>query len=684
MNSAYDILLDPDANPDFKGYFIFGKEQPIEILPNFNTINIFVGSNNSGKSRFMRTLMKEQKIIGKKSDINFLKINSECNKIIENLKIEWARKPNIYGTNTQPEIVNRINGIFVSQLNFKNTEYFLDATLTQFQSNHYQLEQAQELVLNSATNYYTKSNTTTQIEITDEFKQSLVKAIELSKELISNYKIKKIGTNLNYFIPTLRTAHSLFEKPVGEKTEHSKLKKDIFLDTLIKNYDLKKFVNESPILEKKDETSAIKKIYIFTGINLYNQIVNARNGKRKGREDFEKFEKFIGKQFFNTEAFEIVAQLNTSEKQQNIEENEIINISIEDDDGKNLYELGDGIQSLIILMYSIFMAPDNTVIFIDEPELNLHPGMQRLFLEQITHEDLTKKNLTYVIATHSNHFLDLTIEKDNISVYSFSKNKDNRFLIKNVNAGDNELLRELGVNNSSVFLANCSIWVEGISDRNYIKSFLIAYCKKIGKPLPKEDIDFAFLEYAGSNLAHYDFDENEKESIKAFALNNRILILADNDKGKEEKHKKYKKICELNQENLKYETTAPYREIENLLNDEVWENVLIDLCDKKKVKKDESGIQESIVKAIEKLPIIKFNAKYIGEYLKSLEIKALNNVYELIGDSPQSLKSDCKTRLSKIILDKTIKGELNWESFSKKNPTVLELTKSIYNFIMKK
>ena len=53
-----------------------------------------------------------------------------------------------------------------------------------------------------------------------------------------------------------------------------------------------------------------------------------------------------------------------------------------------------------------------------------------------------------------------------------------KFIIKNVNSGNNELLRQLGVNNTSVFLANSSIWVEGISDRNYIKAFLIAYCNQ--------------------------------------------------------------------------------------------------------------------------------------------------------------------------------------------------------------
>lgn len=58
------------------------------------------------------------------------------------------------------------------------------------------------------------------------------------------------------------------------------------------------------------------------------------------------------------------------------------------------------------------MAENNSFIFIDEPELNLHPGMQRLFFEQITlNKDITDKNLTFFITTHSNHLLDLTLQQ---------------------------------------------------------------------------------------------------------------------------------------------------------------------------------------------------------------------------------------------------------------------------------
>ena len=139
-------------------------------------------------------------------------------------------------------------------------------------------------------------------------------------------------------------------------------------------------------------------------------------------------------------------------------------------------------------------------------------------------------------------------------------------------------MQYLGVSNSSVFLANCSIWVEGISDRNYLKAFLKAYCRDTEKKnYPKEDIDFAFIEYAGSNIDHYNFNKEElKEKINAFAINNKIFLISDYDgEYRNEKHRFY---YSYKHENFSYKTTKPYKEIENLLHLRVWNKILIHFC----------------------------------------------------------------------------------------------------------
>jgi AAA ATPase domain len=688
MSNKYDIFLDSKEQPDFKNYILFGEEKEIDVLPNFNTINILVGSNNSGKSRFMRTLMKQQKLQGFYKFKYLEEKSKKFNDLLDQLKINWIWQGRTEGTSEIQNFIRTNPNLSLEKLKTEASQIFFQSKSPNFEFNKKMFEVITKIFENGLEVFYLDSvgNSKNPIRANEKAPALLLEADKLNEELSTFFTTKDFESNINYFIPTLRTAHSLFEKNDANTTEKlSKVKKDIFHDTLIKNYELAAFTKT---IDNKNK----KSVNIFTGLNLYNEIINARNGNKDARNKFYDFEKFVADNFFGGKEIDIVANLHTDKIHVNDNTEDLINISFsnksgEKEEGKRLYELGDGIQALIILMYSIFMAPNDTMIFIDEPELNLHPGMQRLFLDQITNnKDLTTKNLTYVIATHSNHLLDLTIEKDNISIYSFSKNENNKFLIKNVNAGDNELLRELGVNNSSVFLANSSIWVEGISDRYYLKAFLLAYCNaNKDKTMPKEDIDFAFLEYAGSNLVHYDFNNENENSINAYALNNRIFILADKDEGKEDKHNQLEKFAELNEDNLVYETTGEYREVENLLSEDVWKEVLIDFC--KKTKTRNSEVKDILLGEIEakikKKSLGNFKAEYIGKYLVALNIDELNTVYEGNKSNPKSLKSEYKTLLSKMVLDKTINGELKWEHFSK-NKKVVSLIENIYSFITNK
>ncbi len=80
----------------------------------------------------------------------------------------------------------------------------------------------------------------------------------------------------------------------------------------------------------------------------------------------------------------------------------------------------------------------------------------------------------YFITTHSNHLIDSCFDYNCISIYKFInyENKNNTFKVVNSSPNDVETLQLLGVNNSSVFIANCTIWVEGISDKILISKYL--------------------------------------------------------------------------------------------------------------------------------------------------------------------------------------------------------------------
>lgn len=669
--SKYDIIFS-DKKKDkkeeiIKSYYFDGEDELIKVFPNFNRINIIVGSNNSGKSRFMRFLMSQDSFLGIKEINNF--------------------KTNIEDYNLNVNVINSKVDDFIHKINTRRSiDYTGGKDLQGKQANIYGTNRLRLLSIEHGESMveFIKDNNLKIKQLSP-----LVERNEIADyDRITYSTFKNYDKDIKrYYIPTLRTAHSLFTM---NESNYKKIEQDIYRDTLNKYYDLHKM-----------------NIDVFTGIHLHREILNTRNSKREVRQSFEKFEKFISKNFFSGKQIDIVAEFNKDENEKGFNHSEVISVHIEGEKNtRYLYELGDGIQAIIILMYKIFMAEPNSIIFIDEPELNLHPGMQRLFLEQIySNKDLEEKKLTYVISTHSNHFLDLTLEKTDVSIYAFSPkhqdNNDKEFIIKNVNAGDNQILKHLGVNNSSVFMANCSIWVEGVSDRNYIKAFLNSYLsylntKTAKKHVLKEDIDFAFFEYAGSNIDHYIFDSEYAitetdaivKDIKALALSNRIFLLADSDissKGST----KGKKLIVL--EKSKTDNFIPkiiwnIREIENLLTNEIWEKVLISLCNKNLIKDHKADIVSKINLALQDIKYSKYKKKYIGYFLNDIRNKVgmiggqyvINeSTYEVKkGNEFGTLKN--KRELSELVLEL----EFSWDILSS-NIDIKKLTIEIYEFIKK-
>lgn len=662
MKDFYDLIF--SGSTEFTDYFLNEEVEAISFFPKFNNINIIVGANNSGKSRFIRNFMTFQNLQGV-DDLNKIRTfiplyNEQVEEVNQKIQSEmstyrYQAEARYYpdGRNPYKEKVNVLFRNLLKVLDFN----FLADFLSIIEENKIKIKDL---------SYFGIKN-----EYLSDF-------IEIDEFFLREYKNIK-----RYYIPTLRTAHSLFNL---ELDKYSKIESDVFLDTLNNYYKLDKIDVE-----------------VFTGIHLYKEILNTRNSRREIREFFEKFENFIGKYFFDNKKIDIVAEFNKDESLAGNNNLENISVHIEGEkDTRDLFRLGDGIQAIIILMYKIFMAENDSFIFIDEPELNLHPGMQRLFLEQITtNSDLKKKKLTYIITTHSNHLLDLTIEKENVSIYSFTPKKmpngEKQFIIKNVNRGDNKLLQDLGVNNSSVFMANCSIWVEGISDRNYIKAFLKSYCDSIGKSYPKEDIDFAFFEYAGSNIDHYIFDDEiEKEDveivlkdIKALAISNRIFLVADSDASKKNSKKgiRLKKLEDAKTDNFIPKVIWNIREVENLLTNEMWNEVLSEFCNKTLLKTKKEDLEIKIANALSKYDSSNYRKKYIGEFLNDLrtEIGIIEKKH-ILNQSTYEIKNDKtfgtiinKRELSEFVFNK----DFSWDILSK-NKDIENLIVEIYNFITKK
>src|SRR5207245_6816463 len=135
-----------------------------------------------------------------------------------------------------------------------------------------------------------------------------------------------------------------------------------------------------------------------------------------------------------------------------------------------VYDLGGGFQSMLALTFSAFPAEAPTLFLVEEPEQHLHPGMQRRVLELYARDPRLARH-QYFVTTHSNHLLDMAIDDPAWSTFIFRRDAEVTSIAPV--AGRTKLvLHDLGARASSVFLTNASIWVEGVTDRLYLRAYL--------------------------------------------------------------------------------------------------------------------------------------------------------------------------------------------------------------------
>ncbi|WP_156168368.1 AAA family ATPase [Kordia zhangzhouensis] len=588
------------------------KEKEKTQVGEFKTINFFVGANNSGKSRFLKALLK--------SCDEFIEISSQEGKSLESMKkdIDIFCEKVVKGEGFF-EIIDSYNSIFKNLDDYKMLKNNIDSN-------------EKELFFKNLKENSVLANFNNTFGF-NHFRKSVNNLFEEIFFIQRNEPKNKI------YIPILRSTHN---------SPH--LNTDSFEKTIELNYKIKEDI-------------------IFTGLEVYDKVYRFNNAKDHKRVDLEEFQSFLSKYFFNNKKVKLTYD---------IEDKELL-IQVGKDE-KAIHHVGDGIQAIIILLLPVFTAQDKTWLFIEEPETHLHPGFQRIFLETILNDEYIKsKNLKFFFTTHSNHFLDLTIDKNDISIFQFQKINSERFEIKENVKPDKEILDKLGVQSSSIFLANTSIWVEGPTDRKYISKFLKLYVnsKRNESPL-KEDIDFAFFEYGGNLITHYLFDdeieyseEEVKDIINSFALSNRICLIADNDnaKGKSQKARRAEELEILSKKssNFLYLNTI-CKEIENLLP-----------------LKTVNGFMETLIKKeVEKISFKRDDYKNIGlgkfykdKFIESgFKEKYLKAFYSNSG----TLKNDYKLKICNYFLE----SDITYKELIYNNEELRVFIEKLYDFIKKK
>lgn len=591
-------------------------------ISNLNKINIFIGENNSGKSRMLRYIVNgnDTKALSNiKNDENKRHYDSSKLKLLDNI-----------------DSFNQYNSIQIKLPEeykvLDDCNYFVEVR-----------EYIDSLKIDKNNlNSNQKSYFSNILFFLNEMYKCLSRNESYSSKRINEYDIT--------YIPILRGAESF--NIYYQLNNNEDLKSIALTDRQLKAMNEYKQNAKHMYSNKVNRAYAINEKNIFTAEDLFDDVKNKLLGEEEDRNFIRDFEKFISKEFYDEKGFTIIPKINKG----------VLYVKIGNGQERALHNLGDGIKQLITIFYKLFEKRNKEAIFcIEEPEINLHPGYQRQFL-QILEKNKCFSQHQFFITTHSNHFIDSCFDYNNISIYKFInvEKNNNLFKVINTNNKDIEILDLLGVHNSSVFVSNCTIWVEGISDKILISKYLEIYLKSINEYSYKEDINYSFIEYCGNNIEHWAFiDEKDIETINASGITNRCFIVCDNDNdGKKERKEKLKKVFGIERF---YELKV--REIENTISRKVLEKTLFNGGEPiiTKAYKGESYATKSI---------------YMGDFIDTHY--DLGKKYSIKKDPEQKGSGTIREKLS---FSKSIIQNINDVTDLSENAK--ELCEKIYNFIKK-
>lgn len=241
-----------------------------------------------------------------------------------------------------------------------------------------------------------------------------------------------------------------------------------------------------------------------------------------------------------------------------------------------LSKSGSGLKTIILVLLNIFLVPETlnaklseTIFVFEELENNLHPALQRRLFKYLKDWAIDNK-VTIFFTTHSNVPINLFSSTKNSKVVHLTSDSNGTSSVISESYQDNfRVLDDLDVRASDIFQSNGVIWVEGPSDRVYLKKWISLYSDN----QLIEGIHYQIIFYGGRLLSHLNLKDPTQETdfINLLLTNRNAAILIDSDKRSSNSkiNATKKRIKDEFIKNNSFYWITKGKEIENYLSKEV-------------------------------------------------------------------------------------------------------------------
>lgn len=245
-------------------------------------------------------------------------------------------------------------------------------------------------------------------------------------------------------------------------------------------------------------------------------------------------------------------------------------------------DLGHGIRTILIILCQLYLIPElvkddrkpsRFAFLVEELENNLHPILfRRLLLHLLKFS--RQNDALFFITSHSSAAIDLLLSQQGTQIIRVSKGEDGYTRCDTLTnrSEARHAIDDLGVKATDLLQSNGAIWIEGPSDRIYLRRWI--ELESEGELI--ENVHFSFIMYGGRVLSHFGIDEGAADDvIQLMPINRNGWIVMDSDFANEEEQQTddlnptKKRVREQATANGWTAWVTQHREIENYLPDSV-------------------------------------------------------------------------------------------------------------------